>query len=153
MTSLGQRRAAAREIVEMVSNIPVVLRAITIELRQPNGYDVTPAHIRLLALLADGACNLSELAERQAVSLPTMSNSISVLVERGWVKRTPSCDDRRMVCLELTPTGRAVLVQAKRQAERRVAALLAPLSQDEYEMLRAGLSILRRTFAPLTHSE
>ncbi len=73
--------------------------------------------------LAGHSCNLSELALRQAVSLPTMSNSISVLVERGWVKRVPSPDDRRRVVLELTSEGRVVLCQMQGQAEARVAEL------------------------------
>jgi DNA-binding MarR family transcriptional regulator len=84
---------------------------------------------------------------RQAVSLPTTSNSISVLVERGWVKRVPSPDDRRQVLLELTPDGRAVLVEIKSRAEARVAKLLGKLAPDDLAGLSAGLAVLERVFA------
>ncbi len=144
----AKRNRAAQEIVEMSGLIPLVLRVLASGIK-PAGYGIVPGHIRLLALLESGPCNLSELAGRQVVSLPTMSNSVSVLAERGWVKRTRSAHDRRMVCLELTPVGRAVLDEIKRQAAVRVADLLAPLSGEEYETLLAGLAVMRRAFEPI----
>jgi DNA-binding MarR family transcriptional regulator len=77
-----------------------------------------------------------------------MSNSISVLVERGWVKRVPSPDDRRQVVLEMTSEGRAVLCEIKGQAEARVAELLGQLSSDDLESLSAGLAVLEQSLVP-----
>jgi DNA-binding MarR family transcriptional regulator len=133
---------------EMVKVIPQVMRTIAAE-QHCSGYAIPPAHFRLLAILASHSCNLSELAVRQVVSLPTMSNSISVLVERGWVKRAPSTDDRRQVLLELTPDGRAVLIGMKNRSEARVAELLGALSPDELAHLSAGLAVLEQAFAPV----
>ena len=48
---------------------------------------------------------MSELARAQAVSLPTMSNSISAMVERGWVRREAPDGDRRVVMIDVTPTA------------------------------------------------
>jgi DNA-binding MarR family transcriptional regulator len=76
-----------------------------------------------------------------------MSNSISVLVERGWVNRVPSSDDRRQVLLELTPDGRTVLVEIKSRAEARVAEVLGKLSSDDLASLSAGLAVLEQAFA------
>jgi DNA-binding MarR family transcriptional regulator len=115
--------------------------------RQWSGLTVLPAHFRLLGILADHSRNLSELAVQQAVSLPTMSNSISVLVERGWVNRVPSQDDRRQVSLELTPEGRAVLVKMRSEAEARVAELLGQLSPEDLKSLAAGLAVLEKVLA------
>ena len=140
-------KAVAQEVVKV---IPHVMRAIGAE-RPCSGHAIPPAHFRLLGILASHSCNLSELAVRQAVSLPTMSNSISVLVERGWVKRAPSLYDRRQVLLELTPDGRAVLADMKNRAEARVAELLGALSPDELADLAAGLAVLGRAFAPATY--
>ena len=140
--SKSKVKAVAQEIVRV---IPHIMRTIVAERHCP---PMSPAHFRLLAILAAHPCNLSELALRQAVSLPTMSNSISVLVERGWVKRVPSPDDRRQVLLELTPDGRAALVEIKSQAETRVAELLGKLSPDDLASLSAGLAVLEQAFAP-----
>ena len=144
---MKKSKAVAQEIVKV---IPQIMRTIFAE---RHCYPMSPAHFRLLAILAGHSSNLSELAVRHAVSLPTMSNSISVLVERGWVKRVQSPDDRRQVLLELTPEGRAALIEIKSQAEARVADLLEQLSSDELASLSAGLAILERTFAPAAHSK
>jgi DNA-binding MarR family transcriptional regulator len=140
--SKSEVKAVAQEIVKV---IPQVMRTIAAE-RHFSGHAMLPAHFHLLTLLAHHPCNLSELAVRQAVSLPTMSNSISVLVERGWVNRVPSPDDRRQVLLELTPDGRSVLVEIKSRAEARVAEILGKLSPDDLASLSAGLAVLEQAF-------
>ena len=140
-------RAVAQAIVKV---IPRVMRTMG-SARRGSGLTVPPAHFRLLDILANHSCNLSELAVQQAVSLPTISNSISVLVEREWVNRVPSQDDRRQVLLELTPEGRAALVEMKSEAEARVAELLDDLSPDELRDLSAGLVILERALGPVVH--
>lgn len=137
-----QARDAAREIAAI---IPLVMRTVAAELRRTDP-GLAPPHFRLLGMLAHCPCNLSELADRQAVSLPTMSNSVTALEERGWVSRTRSSTDRRVVFIELTPAGQEVLAEVEHQTEARLAQLLAPLSQAEYDTLLAGLAILRNVF-------
>lgn len=136
-------QAAVREVLE---TIPLVMRTLHAELRHIE-YALPPGHFRLLHILAKHPRNLSELAEKQRVSRPTMSNSISTLVERGWVKRVRDRHDRRMVLIELTPAGKAVLSETRREAEARVTDLLAPLSPAECDQLLAGLAILREILA------
>jgi DNA-binding MarR family transcriptional regulator len=139
----GKAEAAAREVLQV---IPQVMRRLALEMRR-TGYAPAPVHCRLLILLAERPRNVTELAERQAVSLPTMSNSITALVEQGWVRRVRSADDRRMVMVELTPAGRSVLSDIMRPVEMRVTELLASLSPGECDQLLAGLAVLRAGFA------
>lgn len=139
----GRTEVAARRVVEV---IPLVMRRLALEMRS-TGYVPAPVHCRLMVVLAERPHNLSELAEKQAVSLPTMSNSISTLVERGWVTRTRAPHDRRMVMVELTPAGRTVLEDMMRLVEARVAQLTAALSPEECDQLSAGLDVLRGCFA------
>jgi DNA-binding MarR family transcriptional regulator len=144
MSKSAEVKAISQEIVKV---IPLVMRTIVAGQQRWN-YFMSPAHFRLLTALASHSCNLSELALRQAVSLPTTSNSISVLVERGWVKRVSSPDDRRQVMLELTSDGRAVLCEIRDQEEARVAELLSELSSDDLKSLAAGLAVLERSLVP-----
>jgi DNA-binding MarR family transcriptional regulator len=139
----GRTEVAARRVVEV---IPLVMRRLALEMRS-TGYVPAPVHCRLMVVLAERPHNLSELAEKQAVSLPTMSNSISTLVERGWVTRKRAPHDRRMVMVELTPAGRTVLEDMMRSVEARVAQLTAALSAEECDQLSAGLDVLRGCFA------
>ena len=63
------------------------MRTVAAELRAA-GELPAPAHFGLLTMLGNQPRTLTELALLQGVSLPTMSNSISTLVQRGWVKRS-----------------------------------------------------------------
>ena len=103
----GSVDLTARQIMEVV---PMVMRTLALEMRMA-GHLPEAAHCPLLLLLAERPHNLSQLAVRHAVSLPTMSNSISTLVERGWVTRSRSPHDRRVVHVSLTPHGFAGVVR------------------------------------------
>jgi DNA-binding MarR family transcriptional regulator len=136
-------RDAAREILKIV---PLVMRTVAAELRSA-GEMPAPAHFGLLSMLVQQARTLTELALLQGVSLPTMSNSVSTLVGRGWVKRSSPASDRRVVLLEITPLGRATVERVGKAAEAHLAELLAPLDAPSRRRLQAGLAVLRRVFA------
>ena len=139
--------AEASEVVrQALEVVPLVMRALALEMRQTRPA-LRPGHFRLLAMLAVRQHNLSELAERHSVSLPTMSRSVTALVERGWVRRTRDPTDRRMVLIELTPAGRAVLDRMRSEAEARLTECFASLSPQECDQLLAGLAVLRAVFA------
>src|SRR5438132_12701468 len=108
-----QARETARELLEI---IPLVMRTVAAELRAA-GEMPAPAHFRLLSILSVRPRMLSDLASLQGVSLPTMSNSISAMVERGWVRREVPGGDRRIVMIDVTPPGRAALERVSRCAE------------------------------------
>jgi len=138
-----QARETAREILEI---IPLVMRTVAAELRAA-GELPAPAHFGLLSILSIRPRMLTDLASMQGVSLPTMSSSISAMVERGWVKRSaPDEDDRRVVMIEVTATGRAALERVSRAAEGHLAEVLAPLDVPARRRLQGGLSVLRKVF-------
>jgi DNA-binding MarR family transcriptional regulator len=139
-------RESAREILKI---IPRVMLTVAAELRAA-GELPAPAHFGLLTMLSAQPRTLSELAHLQGVSLPTMSNSISTMVQRGWVRRTAPARDRRVVNIEATPTGKAVVERAGRAAESHLADLLEPLDAVSRRHLQAGLAVLRKIFAEST---
>src|SRR5882724_2701855 len=103
-------RETAREILKI---IPLVMRTVAAELRAA-GELPAPAHFGLLTMLSAQSRTLTELAGLQGVSLPTMSNSISAMAERAWVRRTSPTTDRRVVVIEITPNGKAALERVGR---------------------------------------
>src|SRR5215831_10513043 len=133
----GQARETARDILEIV---PLVMRTVAAELRAA-GELPAPAHFGLLSILSERSRMLTELAAIQGVSLPTMSNSISAMVERGWVRRLAPETDRRVVIIEVTPTGRAALERVARAAEAHLADVLAPLDLPSRRRLQNGLDV------------
>src|SRR3954470_11010214 len=118
-----QARDTAREILEI---IPLVMRTVAAELRAA-GEMPAPAHFGLLSVLSVRPRMLSDLASLQGVSLPTMSNSISAMVERGWVRREAPDGDRPTGVIDVTPTGRAGRGSGGRAAEAHLADVLGPL--------------------------
>ena len=138
-----QARDSAREILEI---IPLVMRTVAAELRAA-GELPAPAHFGLLSVLSIRPRMLTDLASLQGVSLPTMSSSVSAMVERGWVKRLAPEDDRRVVMIEVTATGRAALERVSRAAESHLAEMLAPLDVATRRRLLGGLGVLRKVFA------
>jgi DNA-binding MarR family transcriptional regulator len=137
-----QARETAREILKI---IPLVMRAVSAELRA-SGELPAPAHFGLLTTLAVQPRTLTELAHLQGVSLPTMSNSMSALAQRGWVRRTTRPDDRRVVIVEVTAAGRSAIDRVGRCAETHLAAALSRIDGGSRRRLQAGLAVLRQVF-------
>ena len=139
----AQARESARDILEI---IPLVMRTVAAELRAA-GEMSAPAHFGLLSILSVRPRMLTDLASLQGVSLPTMSNSISAMAERGWVRRAAPDGDRRVVMIEVTAPGRAALERVSKCAETHLAEVLAPLDAPARRRLQGGLGVLRKVFA------
>ena len=139
----NQARETAREILEI---IPLVMRTVAAELRAAGDLPA-PAHYGLLSILSVRPRNLTDLASAQGVSLPTISNSVTAMAGRGWVRRSAPDGDRRVAMIELTATGRAALERVSRAAEVHLCEVLAPLDVPARRRLRGGLGVLRKVFA------
>jgi DNA-binding MarR family transcriptional regulator len=134
----SQPQAAARELLYVVM---LVMRTVAAEMRRSRR-PLAPAQMGSLMRIGAGPCTMSDLARHQAVSLPTMSRSVDMLVRRGWVERGAGRSDRRQSMVRLTPRGRRVLADIQQRAERHVAATLAPLGAAERLQLVAALRML-----------
>ena len=66
---------------------------------------------------------------------------------RSWVRREAPDGDRRVVMIDVTPTGRAALERVTRAAEAHLADVLAPLDLPARRRLVGGLGVLRKVFA------
>jgi DNA-binding MarR family transcriptional regulator len=139
MTPETTRGQVAHQILQ---TFPLVMRIVAAEVRRAE-HTANPAHLGLLVMLGHCPRSLGELAEKQGVSLPTMSKTVSTLVERGWVTRVQSRSDRRVMIVELTPLGAQVLTEVQACTERRVADLLVGLTPVELDRLATGVEVLK----------
>src|SRR3954452_5885504 len=73
-------------------------------LRRERALDtISDAHFAVLAnLKSHGRLPVGELAQRERVSAPTMSNTVDALTVSGHVVRVPDENDRRRVYIEIT---------------------------------------------------
>ena len=132
--------AAARGLLDVVM---LVMRTVAADMRK-SPRPLAPAQMGTLMRIAAGPCTMSELARYQAVSLPTISKSIDMLVRRGWVERWVDKHDRRQTIARLTPSGKRMLSHIRQRAERQVTRTLAPLTAAERAQLVSALNVLRR---------
>jgi long-chain acyl-CoA synthetase len=96
-------------------------------------FELSIAQYRVLAVLGGGAAASSAVAERLAVSPPSVTAVVDGLVARELVTRTPDPTDRRRLTLELTPAGHELLRDADASATERLvglAALAGPTDGD-----------------------
>jgi DNA-binding MarR family transcriptional regulator len=113
-------------------------------MRQGEKDRIEPAQIGILMRLGERPLTLTELAAHQVVRLPTMSKSVGLLVQRGWLSRTIPANNRRQTIVALTAEGRRVLERMGRHAERQVSELLSSLTAAERQRIQGGLEILIR---------
>lgn len=103
---------------------------------------ISLAQFRLLAFLSEGEWAASALADWLEVSRPSVTALVDGVVERGWVGRRESPDDRRRVLHQLTPAGREALASASACLHEGLGTLLVHLDPDERDRALDGLAQL-----------
>src|ERR1700752_4632239 len=108
--------SAARQLLHVVM---LTMRTVSADMRRYR-HSIAPGQLSSLMKISAGPCTMGELARHLAVSLPTVSKSIDMLVRRGWVERLVNRADRRRTMLRLTGKGNQVLTEIKRATERHM---------------------------------
>jgi len=99
-------------------------------LLERGGGDLSLPQFRLLAMV-EGGQRASFLADRLAVAKPTVTALVDGLVERGYVSRSQSTDDRRATQIALTSAGRKALKAAETEMAERLDGLLGRTSDQQ----------------------
>ncbi len=136
---------AAQQALEVV---PTVMRSIRAQLRTHRSADISVPQFRAMGYIDrnDGA-SLSELAGYIGLTLPSMSKLIDGLVSRKLVTRVAHSQDRRRICLSLTPLGREELRASYRLTERYLVDKLSGLDDDDLRTIGRAMQVLKSLFA------
>jgi DNA-binding MarR family transcriptional regulator len=94
----------------------------------------------LLAIDRHGPLNLSTLAARLDLSVPSASRLVDRLVEAGYVTRAVAEHSRREVALAVATKGRRALGQLRRSRSRAIGEVLAQMSPSQRAALVTGLT-------------
>jgi len=134
----------AREVLDVV---PAVLRPIRQQMRSHRAEGLSIPQFRSLCFVEryDGA-SLSMVADHLDLSLPTVSRMISGLVQRGYMQRKSSEDDRRHVSLSLRPRGQSVMREARTATQKFLSQKFETLPLDQREALITAMQALREVF-------
>jgi DNA-binding MarR family transcriptional regulator len=101
----------------------------------------------LSVLVFGGARTLTELAEAERVTVPTMSKLVSAMEREGLVRREPHRTDGRAVVLQATAKGRRILERGRARRLELLEALLAEATPAEVENVRRAASVIERALA------
>jgi len=106
--------------------------------------DMTLPQFRVLSLVASSPERANRVAERAAVSRPSLTGLLDGLEARGWVRRVDVVGDRRGVLLEVTTSGTTALSTAEAAMAEALDDLLVGSGADERAMVETGLATLGR---------
>jgi DNA-binding MarR family transcriptional regulator len=125
---------------------PALLRLGRLLRREAQPLGLSPLDATLLTAVAkrEGA-GVSELAELEQTSRPTMSAHVKRLEAAGWLKRLPPpSDDKRRFGLIITPAGRRALDAVRRRRNDWLAERLAALDPQDRVALEGALGALAK---------
>ena len=105
--------------------------------------ELSPAGYRVLSWLSMGSAAAAVLAEKLAVSRPTVTLVVDGLQARGLVDRTVDTNDRRRVTISMTAAGRAALADADARVARRLGEVLAPLDAEQRAVIVTAMELLQ----------
>ncbi|AHC26453.1 MULTISPECIES: MarR family winged helix-turn-helix transcriptional regulator [Mycobacteriaceae] len=102
------------------------------------------AQARLLATIEDqGRARISDLAAIDHCSQPTMTTQVRRLEDAGLVSRTEDAADARVVLIEITDAGRAMLNRVRADRSAAINPYLDHLDDAQRGALVDAIQVLR----------
>jgi DNA-binding MarR family transcriptional regulator len=102
-----------------------------------------PMHFGMLTMIdAEEPISQQELCHRTGIDPSTMVARMDVLDEHGLVERARCEEDRRHYDIRLSPAGRELLKELRKQAKEHGERFFAPLTRSERKQLHESLAKL-----------
>jgi DNA-binding MarR family transcriptional regulator len=98
----------------------------------------------LSVVVFGGPIAIGELAAAEQVKVPTISRVVAALEGEKLVRRVVDADDRRVVRIEATATGRSLLLAGRKRRVAALAADIGKLSAVERKAVMAALPYLEK---------
>lgn len=111
---------------------------------QANEQGLSPTQGQILAVLAtDGALSATEVADRLGIGLPTVSEAVTTLVDKGLVRRTPDTRHPRAKLLRLTAAGTRQSTRSRAWPEFLTQAVSSLTHTEQATLLTALMKMIR----------
>lgn len=112
---------------------------------QASGSELSYVALRVLAALErEPGLRVGELAYREGIAQPSMSQVIKRLVAEGLVAREPSPHDARASDLTITDAGSAAVREYRQASIRELVPVFRDLSPNEIDTLIHAAELLPR---------
>jgi DNA-binding MarR family transcriptional regulator len=130
-----------RQVIELQHKVNRMLRR-----QVPDAWmelSLTLAQLKSLFFISsEGNTNVRKLAAALSVTSANVTGIVDRLVKQGLVTRRENPEDRRMLLLQVTDKGRALIIDLRERQISRLSEILDYMSPDEVSTLAQGLSSL-----------
>ena len=115
---------------------PVLTRLYLLYFRQTATSAISMAQLSIMMNLQDnGPLRISQIADLEAIRMPTASNAVNHLEQMGLVSRVRDVSDRRGVRVRLTDEGTRQLEKITEERVEQLATLLNGLTDEELQQV------------------
>lgn len=136
-------RAAELVDAALAARLRLVVGRLARRIRLATPDDLPPLQFSALVTVEKcGPLRLGELAQKEAVSAPTMTKVLAALADRGLVERTPDPSDARSVQVSVSEAGGEQLNRIRSERTAMLDARLAGLTPDQRDVLRSAIPAL-----------
>ncbi|MDO4762319.1 MAG: MarR family transcriptional regulator [Corynebacterium sp.] len=110
---------------------PALTKLYVLYFRIAEASDLTGPQMTIMTRLAeDGPSRISQIAKAEGIRMPTASNALHQLEERGMIERIREESDRRGVRVQLTDFGRQELQRVGEERTEYLAQMLSTLPEE-----------------------
>ena len=156
---MGEESMTAEEVLDRLLQVQNTAFALFVERRHTRDpAQPTRIQVHVLAAIQEGhATSVSDVAELLRVSVPTASQLVNTMVERGWIARKIPSEDRRRQLIHLTPDGEKLLAARINARIERLRALIAAMNEEErirlVQVAERVAELMPRIFGGSTNEE
>lgn len=142
----GTGTDSPEEIARLAHDLRIACMRVSRRVRFETTSTIAPHQLSVIVRLAESSYSSGELASIERVSAPSMSRTVTALVELGLVERATDSDDGRVVRLSLTHAGRRELDVHRARRDAWMTERLDGLTSEERQLLAGASHLLNRVF-------
>ena len=111
------------------------------------------SQIQVLVMASKGDLSIGQLSERLGVAKPNITPLVDALVERGYISRIRSEQDRRILQVHILDEGTACLRDIRNMISNQISEWPLRLSKSEAKQLNASLAFMVRLMEQMNNQE
>jgi DNA-binding MarR family transcriptional regulator len=142
-----QGRARSQSKADVLSGVRRLERGLRLAAREAErATGLSAAQLFMLEKLAEegAASSIADLSARTLTDRSSVSVVVHRLAAAGFVKRSPSREDRRRSQTQLTARGRSILARAPRSPTSTLMRALERVPDEKVRQLATALSALNK---------
>lgn len=131
------------EVAEKLHRVAIYLLRNTKKHEQESG--LTPERLSLLSILVYvGPQTINSLAEMEQVSAPAITRTVKSLEKQGYVIKSRSKTDQRVVYVAPTRKSQQLLDETRRKRLERIEHMLEGAAEEDLQQLEVAMAILEK---------